>query len=117
MQWNDVCKKLLFEGYPICHAKPVGYDRWCGSGRVRITNPVGLISSTPAPDRPDEYSFDVQNIGGFVSCGPAEPHGGIEFGMKWSVVEDRFVFHELTPPPPVFDQHCFIGARTLHWDD
>jgi len=59
MHWNDACKKFLFDGYPICHAKPKVYDGWHGSARVRIIDPVDLVSSAPASEHPDEYSFDV----------------------------------------------------------
>lgn len=102
MQWNDACKKLLFDGYPICHAKPKVHDVWCGGGRVQIVEAVDVVvSSVPASDRPDEYSFDSQCIGGLAaSCAPARHDGLIHFGMEWNAAEDRSVPDNIEPDVP-----------------
>jgi hypothetical protein len=105
MQWNDACKKLIFDGYPICHATPVVYDCWRGGGRVRISDPVELVSSRPAPNRPDEYSFDVQNIAGHVATSDStDQDGRIHYGIEWDDSAECFLIDGRERPanPDIF---------------
>jgi hypothetical protein len=104
MQWNDACKKLVFEGRPICHAKPAVRYGYCGGGRVEIVDPAPLISPALAADHPDEYSFDVQNIGNLDGLSDSTVHDGqIRYGMEWNDGRDAFVFHKLASPGPAAD--------------
>jgi hypothetical protein len=102
MQWNDACKKLLFDGYPICHEEQAVYDTWHGSccGTIRGFSFRGapLTSSMLAPEHPDEYSFDVQNIGNYVAtCDSTEHDSRVHYGMEWNDLKNAFVFRKIEP--------------------
>ena len=109
MQWNDTCKKLLFDGFPVCHAKPVVHYGYSGGGRVGFVDPAPLISSTPAASHPDEYSFDVGDVGSLAISAAASKHDGqTRYGMEWSDVENKFEFRMSLSPDAVRDPNLFI---------
>jgi hypothetical protein len=99
MQWNDACKKLLFDGYPMCHEDPVVYVCWRGGGRMTITDGPRLTCSTPAPEHPDEYSFHVDNIGGLAASSDSITQDGlVHYTLEWSEAKGAFVFPEQRNP-------------------
>jgi hypothetical protein len=96
MQWDDVSKKLLFDGMAIRHdtGRPV-YDRFNGNGTIRGMNFRREMSFVPPPKHPDEYSFDAGTIGELG--GPTKTKkedGQIYYRMQWDESREWFVFEE-----------------------
>jgi hypothetical protein len=90
MQWDDVSKKLLFDGMAICHDKP----RLC---HINFSDGREFV---PPPKHPDEYSFDAGTIGDFCAVQDLSIHNGqIRFCLEWDDSQERFLIRDASPPP------------------
>ena len=101
MQWDDASKKLLFDGQAISHeTKAPIYDRFSG-GTIRGFRFRGAssIDLAPAPDHPDQYSFDVGTIGNFGGLSKSSKHDGqLHYHVEWDDAKECCVFEELEDP-------------------
>jgi hypothetical protein len=100
MQWDDASKKLLFDGQAVSHAAPTS---------VIVNHTRFLIEKVaPAPDRPDQYSFDIGIVGNFASPSDSSKYDGqLHYGMQWEDAKERFVFGEPAPEQVAAERFMF----------
>jgi hypothetical protein len=115
MQWDDVSKKLLFDGMAIHHdtGRPV-YDRFNGNGTIRGMNFRHEMSLAPPPKHPDEYSFDAGTIGDFCDVQDPSVHNGrLRFCVEWDDSRERFSIRDAIPPPR--NNEIFMFNTGMGW--
>lgn len=85
IQWNDACKRLLFDGQAICHDTPKGR---LINGRAWVSDVRDFV---PAPTQPDKYSLHVELI---LEPRPATDataaKGRLNFDIQWDEAKGRF---------------------------
>jgi hypothetical protein len=96
MQWNDACKKLIFDGHPLSHGcRPVA-----SRPDVCIADPI-----QPPLDKKDQYSFDAGSFGVPADSTPSRNQDGrLRFAIEWSESRNWFAIPE---PPPAPLQEVF----------
>jgi hypothetical protein len=92
MQWNDACKKMVFDGHPLSH----GCRHVASCRYVCIADPV-----EPPLDKKDQYSFDAGSVGVPAdSTASSNQDGRLHFVIEWSDSRNWFAIAEPPPAPP-----------------
>jgi hypothetical protein len=102
MQWDDARKKFVFDGQAISHKmNPPVYANGLRSFAFMSAASTNWV---PAPDCPDEYSFDVAGPFGADHLMPRDYTGdlvresgaehGVRFSLSWNGDKGTFVIED-----------------------